>query len=444
MPSVLSRLRNSVTLKLAFIAFLVLVLLIPISMIEGVIAERESTAQFARQDIMQSYGYRQLVAGPLLVLPFRYPYQDKEGTTTWHHSRLFFSPEELTVNGSLAPQWRYRGLHRLNVYTTSLTVNGSFRDVDPSKLLPRGALVAWDQAMLAVSVSDARPIKERMVLKVGDTSSAFEPGGQLIPEFTGFLVAGIPSLSPQSNDFVFDFNLSLAGSEHLSFLPIGQSTVVELNSPWPSPSFDGAYLPETHIVNEKGFQARWKVLNLGRGFPSQWRGDAVTAQTLNATAFGVRLYEPASAYQQATRAVKYAVLFVAFTFVVYFLMEIFAARLLHPFQYLLVGFANCIFYLLLVSLSEHLSFAMSYGLAAVACSVLVAGYSVSVLGSAVRAGFVLCVMTTLYSFLFVVLRAEDHSLLMGSVALFVALAIVMYTTRRIDWYGLSLGAARTS
>jgi inner membrane protein len=438
MPIPLPRLRSSVTLKLIFIGLLVLGLLIPIGMIEMLIHSRQSTAEEARQDIMQSFGRPQAIAGPLLVLPYRYPVKTKDEKTEWHRGKLFVSPERLDVSGSVAPEIRYRGLHRLPVYTASLDFAGTFGPLDPAEHMPLAAVPLWGAASLAVSVSDPRPIKARMVLALGETESEFEPGGVLVQGLPGFLLAPLPDLAADRPLPDLRFHLTLAGSDRLSFLPVGDRTRVELASTWSSPSFTGAYLPDGRTVDESGFTARWTVLALGRGFPSVWRHPAVQKAQLDAATFGVRLYEPVSVYQQAIRAVKYAVLFVAFTFVVYFLMEIFAARALHPFQYLLVGFANCLFYLLLISVSEHLSFTLSYLLSATACAVLVAGYSISVLASMARAAVVLVVMAALYSFLFVVLRSEDHALLMGALALFVALAAVMYLTRRIDWYAVSL------
>ncbi|MCP5153959.1 MAG: cell envelope integrity protein CreD [Ectothiorhodospiraceae bacterium] len=434
-------LRESVTAKLLVMGVLGVLLLLPMGLIQGLVDERQWTATRAGEEIMQAWGQQQVIAGPMLVVPYRYRVREESGEIGWRDSRLFVSPSRLAVNGTLQPEIRYRGLHQVPVYAAELGLSGRFEPVDLGSLLPTGAEAQWERAVIALGIADPRPIKEPVVLASGSAVRPFRPGGELLPGLGRFLVADLPP-PDEEGAMPFDLRLRLNGSERIAVVPMGEHTRLELAAPWPSPSFEGAYLPDARSVDADGFTARWDVLALGRGFPPAWRLGEVQPQVVLAAAYGVRLYQAAGVYQQTTRAAKYAVLFVVLTFLVYFLAEIFGGRLLHPFQYLLVGLANCVFYLLLLALSEHVDFALAYGVAACACACLVGGYSASVLGSRLRGLGVLVVLGGLYGFLFVVLRSEDTALLMGALAVFAALAVLMFVTRRVDWYALHLGHGR--
>jgi inner membrane protein len=235
--------------------------------------------------------------------------------------------------------------------------------------------------------------------------------------------------------------LALAGSDSLRLLPAGSDTEVHLSSLWTDPSFEGAYLPVERAVNEAGFEAKWKVLRLARGFPPQWKSGDVALAQLDSSLVGVRLLSPVDAYTTTDRAVKYELLFIYLTFGAMFLVEVMARRRVHPVQYALIGFALCLFYLLLLSLAEHTGFLVAYATAAVAITLLIAGYSRAVLGTRGRTAAVAALVSTLYLYLFVLLQIQDYALLVGSVGLFVALAIVMYLTRGIDWYALHPASA---
>jgi inner membrane protein len=432
--------RESVFVKLVFIAFLVLVLLVPMSLIESVIGERQELGRAASANVMSTWGGEQVVGGPLLVVPYRVPVLgDADEITGWTRSKLFVLPRRLEVRGSLAPEYRYRGIHRVAVYTARAEVSAHFAPLPVSELLPAEAVIDWRLVRVALLVSDARAITSGVRLS-GDLGTVdFVPGGVQVPGLPPMLTAAAPALEHHDGGFELGLRLDLAGSARFAVLPMGDETRVWLSAPWASPSFEGAWLPADRDVDASGFRARWKVLHLGRGFPSHWRDREVEAKRIGEAAFGVRLFQSVPVYQQATRAAKYAVLFIGLSFVAWFMLEIHCRRLLHPLQYLLVGFANCMFYLLLVALSEHIVFGMAYLLAAGASTSLIAGYSASVLASRRLAAGVGALLAGTYGFLFVVLRAEDFAMLMGALASFAVLAAIMFLTRRIDWYALSLG-----
>lgn len=216
---------------------------------------------------------------------------------------------------------------------------------------------------------------------------------------------------------------------------------MELSSPWRSPGFTGAFLPAARKIGPEGFTAAWQVPYFGRSYGQLWTDGEVSEDQLTDSAFGVSLVLPADAYQQTERAVKYAVLFILLTFGTFFLLELLSPVRLHAVQYLLVGFALCVFYVLLLALGEQLGFPLAYAIAACATAGLIAAYSRSILASRRWAAVVLAALLGLYGFLFVLLRLEDYSLMLGAVGLFAALAVLMRLTRNLDWYSLTFRPA---
>ena len=233
---------------------------------------------------------------------------------------------------------------------------------------------------------------------------------------------------------VFTLTLNIKGSETLKFLPLGDTTRASMRSSWPSPSFSGSYLPHTRQISDAGFEADWRVSSIGRPMPSHWSKSAPAADVSYSSAFGVDLYMPVSIYRLTVRAAKFGILFVGLTFVAYFMFEVIAKLRLHPLQYLMVGLANVVFYLLLLSFAEHMAFGLAYLISAAASSGLIVGYSRAVLGERQRALLVGAILALLYGFLYLTLSAENFALLAGAIGLWVALALIMYLTRRIDWH----------
>ena len=445
MLELLQRLRASVTAKLLFIGFLVLLLLIPMGMIESVIHERNGLYMAAKHDIMNAWGRGQTIGGPMLILPYRVRYTDDNGIDRMRQCFAYFLPERLEARGKLQTEMRYRGIYQVPVYTADLQVSGRFAPPDLARLGIDFADVDWDEAYIAVAVADARGIREPMKLQSDLGEVRFEPGGVKVRGFDPQVVAPIAGIAEltdsakrEAKGFPIAFDLKIKGTEKLAFLPLGDHTEVLLTSAWSSPSFYGAYLPEQRDIDAQGFSAKWKVLNLGRSYPAAWRDGEIAAGSIIASAFGVGLFIPVSTYQKSTRAAKYAVLFIGLSFLAFFMFEVFANLRLHPFQYLLVGFANCLFYLLLLSVSEHTSFALAYALSAGASTFLISGYSLSVLENRGRGLVMFALISGLYGFLYVTLRAEQYAMLIGATALFAILATIMYLTRRLDWYRVTL------
>ncbi len=430
------RLRASTSIKVFGIGFLILVLLIPMSMIKSVIYERQSMGRIATQDIQQTWGNQQLITGPILVVPYDIVWNDDDGERHIRSSRVFQLPQVFNIDANVQTEERARGKHVVPVYTTSMTFTGTLPGA--SELARDGHTMRWSDAYIAVGVSDGRAIAATPSITVSGHTLRFKPGGQNIAHLPPQIIAPISDFADAIADdasLTFSMELQVKGSELLRFLPIGDTTRVRMTSDWHSPSFIGSYLPETREVSDTGFTAEWTISSIGRSLPARWRDGTSSAKSAEQSAFGVSLYLPISIYRLTERAAKYGVLFIGLTFVAYFMFEVTGGLRLHPLQYLMVGMANALFYLLLVSFAEHLGFGVSYILSARASSGLIVGYSMAVLRTRGRSLVMLGILLLLYGFLYMTLQAEDYALLAGSLGLWVTLALVMYVTRRIDWYG---------
>jgi len=241
----------------------------------------------------------------------------------------------------------------------------------------------------------------------------------------------------KGDNFNFSFSMGLNGSVGAFFIPFGRDTEVQISSDWDSPSFQGTWLPTNRTVNSDGFKATWSVPFLSRNFPQKWLPSSSLENVIESSAFGVEMISPVDHYRMSERSVKYHILFLVLTFATLWLFEVLAKIRVHPIQYLLIGAGMCLFYLLELSLAEHLGFVQAYSLASAAVVVMVAFYSAAVLKARKRAVIVGIVVTLLYIYLYILLMIEDYALLAGSIGLFVALAAIMFLTRKVDWYSLT-------
>ncbi len=408
--------RDSVTVKLLSAGFIALLLLIPASMVRQLVQDRSGTHGEAIAEISDSWGRAQIVSGPAIVVPFR-----NEDSISY----AYFLPESLDVIGSLETETLYRGIYEAAVYTSRLEISGRFAAPDFSDWSMDDADILWEEAAVAVGITDMRGIQNQVTLEWGDISTIFGPGIQE----DAVMGAGMSAQVPIDSARAFRFSLDLKGSRSLFFVPVGKETHVSLMSPWSDPSFDGAFLPVSREVTDDGFEADWMVLDLNRPFPQAWRGRSAD---LRGSAFGVRLLMPVDHYRKTLRASTYAILVIGLTLLSIFLLEVLLQRRAHPFQYILVGLGLCMFYGLLLALSEHLSFNLSYAMAAVATTTTIAAYLRTVFQA--KSYGVGGVLLTAYAFMFVLLQLEEMALLVGMIGLFVILAATMYLTRNIQWF----------
>jgi inner membrane protein len=411
-------------------------------MIDSTIAERRQTRRQALDEVTGSFGGPQTLIGPVLSVPTVARVRDGDGRVQEIRIVRHVMPETLHVDARADIEVRRRGIFDVPLFVTGVTMEGQFRLTDALVATAAGRAVLWDEAELCVGLGDPRAIREATPVRVGDAAVAFEPG----PGACEFVASGIhaPLHGKPGDVLPFTIKLNLGGSGRLAFVPGGSATTVRVEAPWAAPSFDGAFLPRLREVRSDGFSASWRVLHLGRNFPVAFDHNEVAADRLAATAFGVSFLSPVDTYRTTERAVKYQLLFLGLTATMFLLFELLSGLRVHPVQVLLIGLALCLFYLLLLSLSEHVGFTVAYVIAGSAITVVVGGYGCFVLGRARRGAALGGVLAALYAFLFVLLNVQDYALLVGSLGLFVVLALVMLLTRRIDWYGPAEEPAATS
>ncbi len=435
--------RRSITLKLISIGILILILLIPTSMLTSLIYERQNIRDSAIEEVSSKWGNRQTFGGPVLSIPYTSTVRDAKGNSETIIRYAHFLPEQININGILSPEKRYRGIYVVVLYNSKLHVTGKFNYPDINALdIPENNYLYKD-AFISLGITDMKGINEAVNLKLNDTTYSFNPGLPTHDIFTSGISFKI-DLEKQT-EFNFEFDLNLNGSTSINFLPLGKETNVALQSNWNNPSFEGSFLPDKRAINAQGFSANWKVLQLNRNYPQQGTGSFISnngednVAGNNQVSFGVKLLLPIDEYQKTMRSVKYCVMFIIITFLTFFFVEVLNKKRIHPIQYLLVGFAVCLFYVLLLSISEHLKFDSAYLIACLSCLALITFYVKYIFKNNKLTVIFSSLLLLLYGFFYSLMQLEDYALLLGSVGLFIILTTIMYLTRKIDWYGISSG-----
>jgi len=428
-----SRLKSSIILRMFIIAGLTLLLLIPALFVESLVSERSSRRDAATLEVSQSWGGVQTLIGPILSIPFKEFSKDEKGVVSLTVRYAHFLPSTLFIRGLLNPEIRYRGIYEVALYNAQFVVEGQFASPDMNKLRISPENTLWNDAVITFGISDLKGIRDTINLRWNALRYTSEPG--VLSD--DVLAAGItfkPNLDKARSSYSFSLPLSINGSSEIRFVPVGEMTDVVLESPWGNPSFVGSFLPHTRDVKPDSFHAEWKIFNLNRNFPQAWIGSRYKVLE---SSFGTSLYLPVDEYQKTSRSVKYALLFIALTFVAFFLSELIVKTAFHPIQYTLIGFALILFYVLLLSLSEHMRFNLAYLIASIGVVLLVTVYALWISAKRQISIVVFFVLAALYAFLFVTLQLQDYALLLGSVGLFAVLSIVMYLTRSIDWFSIN-------
>jgi inner membrane protein len=435
--------KNSVLFKMFFIGVLIAVLLIPVSMTRRLITERQERRDEVTNEVSGKWGEPQIIIGPILTAPFTVYWRDPQDVLRTRTETAQFLPEVLDITAEVYPEIRSRGIFDVVVYRTEISFKGEFNDLDFDELKISRQDIIWDGSYVSVGIPDLRGIKESPAIRWNGADGMFKPG---VPD-TDIFVSGINMKVPElSKTYTgkneFEFLLTLNGSRELQFVPLGKETRVNMSSSWESPSFIGSYLPVDHKIKNTGFTANWQISYFGRSYQQFWRSSKIDYNILNdsimSSAFGVKLLLTIDHYQKTSRSVKYAILFILLTFITFFLFEVLGKLKIHPFQYLLIGLSMCVFFVLLLSLSEHISFAYSYIIAGFATISLITGYSIHILSNKKRSIIIATLLIILYVFLYILLQIEDYALLVGSVALLLVLAAVMFVTRKVDWYSIRL------
>ena len=443
--------------RAAAVAGVAVVLLIPLQLANSKIAERQARAQEVERGFAAETGGPQVVVGPLLALTCEERYIEereiKRGgkAETVAESKVracptgYFPPRTLSIAGSLPVEVRHRGIYPIRLYRAALALSGEFDWPAPSS--GSGSRVrAWKHAYVVVATSDARGIKSVSPLSWGDASLAFaSQRTEADARFALQASAGPHAATRAGHPIPFRFALELVGTTRLAVAPVGDASAIRLTSNWPHPSFSGAWVPDERRISAAGFEAVWRTTHHATGGRTSWQKQARDGglfHTPNAARVG--LYDPVNVYALAHRATEYGFLFVLFTFTGLALAEALAGVRLHAVQYLLVGSALAIFFLLLIALAEHASFRTAYIAAAAACTALLSFYLRHPLGTRLRAAAFGVLFVVLYGALYVLLSSEDYALLGGSILVFGVLAVTMILTRRLDWSALARGFREAS
>lgn len=422
-------LRNSISVKMVSIGILILILLIPSSMIQHLINERQYTSEAAVNEVSNKWGNEQVITGPLMVIPYLAVIKNEKGDYIPVKEYAYFLPDKLNIEGKIVPEKRKRGIYEIIVYNTKLNFSGNFPKPDFSSWGIANSDILWNDAFVCVGIPDLRGIKDNIVMNWNSRDITLNSGVETNTQLTSGVSALVPC-DETTGSSAFSFNINLNGSKSLKFTPLGKGNLVKLTSTWSNPSFDGAFLPDQRKVDQSGFTAEWKILDLNRNYPQKWHSGTYS---LFESQFGVNLLIPVDHYQKSLRTAKYAILTIGLTFLVFFFIELLNKKRVHPFQYLLVGLSLCLFYSLLISISEHLHFNLSYAISSVATILSVALFSKSIFKSSKTGMFIALILTILYLFIFIIIQMQDYALLMGNIGLFIVLAFIMYISRKISW-----------
>lgn len=421
---------NKVLIKLIIIAALVLGLLIPLIFINNLIQERAARQENVTEEVSNKWATQQTIAGPYLSIPYTVQLRNAEGEVYTEERFVYIMPQDLKINGELQNETRKRSLYKVNLYQASCKIEGKFTDIDWNKLNINKNHLHWNRARINIGLTDVAGLTNEVNILWGNNKLQTESYNNE----ANIATTGVNALLQTGDQYAntFSFELNFKGSTSINFVPMGNNTAVKLTSNFPHPSFSGKLLPSTPNANSsKGFDAAWKTITTQRSFPQAWAGKKVNIEQ---DAFGVRLVETANAYIKTERVVKYALLFICLTFGVFFLIETMQKLQLHPLQYILVGFAILIFYVLLLSFSEFIGFNWAYVISSIAVVILVSSYIASIVKKKKIAIGFLVGLSALYAYVYFLIQLEDMALIFGSIALFALLGLIMFLTRNINWY----------
>lgn len=433
--------KESLITRFALVALLSMLMAIPLSMVEDIVHDRSSLHRSVLNGIANTWGKQQQLSGPALLVPYTEKFitesvlTDKDGNerkvnkTHFEQRTAIVLPETLDIQSDLQGHERARNIYKALVYSADLKIKGHFKKPNIHSLSNHIDTIHWDKAWLVLGISDTRAINKVSALNWSEQAVDFEPGTKV----TGLIKQGFHAplvLNENQETFSYSLNINLNGSNGFYFEPFAKKTDVKITSDWPHPSFQGSVLPSERTITDSGFEASWSIPNLARNYPQLWTAETQVFDVHEFRA-GVNLFEPVSLYSQITRTVKYGILFIALTYITFVIFELGIKRRLHFVQYGIIGLGLSLFYLSLLALAEHISFAIAYVSAAALISVMISLYAYSAVKSASRASLVFLLLGSLYSILYSLLKLEDYALLVGTILLLLILGVLMYFTRHI-------------
>lgn len=439
--SLRTRLRSlSMGIKLVVICVLALFMTIPAFFVSDLVRERTRRASDVVKEISSHVGGQQTFLGPTLAVPYTIPPQS--ATEAVMHGIYIVFPAQASATIKTTTEERHRSLFKVPVFQADLKLDASFDLAGVAASAPQSAVLDWSRAEIIVGVSDARGALADATLGMDGNTATLTPSritedlllGQNQSErlrLIAFGAAAGPAVKPDAK-FNVTASLRFSGAQRIALLAYGKSTRLSIQGDWPNPGFDGGFLPVSRNIAASGFSAEWSVPFIARGVRAEGPADSVSG--LDSTALGVSFIEVADPYQSVSRSLKYMPLFLGLVFLSYFTFEVTTGKRVHPAQYVLVGIAQLIFYLLLLSFAERVGFDWAFLVAGSATVVLLSTNAGWVFASRVQGIRALLVFGFLYVLIYLLLRLEDNALLVGAIASFLAVASAMYLTRRIDWY----------
>lgn len=431
---------QTTTAKVTMVGLLALFLLIPLSYVQSLIAERAERKKDVVEEVTKSWGTDVHIYGPILKVPYRIytkttllnPQTNKqEISTTQTIDYTYFFPDKADFKTIIQKDSSLkRGLYNVVVFSTDIKVQGSFTNPNFKKLQIDEANVIWDQATILVKTTNLKSSKSDLNLKMNDSTYAFESKANK-DKYYDDLESDVFNLKDLKT-LSFQFQMKYNGSNSVKFVPVAKNTTVSIDSDWQNPSFEGIFSANTgsKSITKKGFHADWAVSQVNRPFSQEY---SEYVPQLNEYLFGVKLIETVDQYQQNERASKYGFLMIGLTFLIFFLIQTISKISIHIFQYGMIGLALVLFYTLLISITEHSSFSIAYAIATSSVIVMLFLYTLSILKSKKFSIFIALALAALYSFIYIIIQLENYALLVGSVGLFLILGIVMYFSRKIEW-----------
>lgn len=431
---------RSMGLKLIVICFLALLMLIPALLVVALIQDRKGREADVVKQISQDVGGQQTFLGPILAIPYSTPADLPNEPAK--HGMYFVFPKQASAMVKTTTEERRRSLFRVPVFRADLKLDSTF-DLTGVPAALSSMNLDWSRAEILVGVSDARGAQSDATLATGGKTFTLTPAESAPNLLLGsnqysqtrltLFGAHVPNLAAPNAQFSVSSTLHFSGAQRIAVLAWGKTTHVTEQGDWPNPGFDGGFLPISRTVNGSGFTAEWSVPFIARGVRAEGPADSMSG--LDATAMGVSFIEVASPYQSVNRSLKYVPLFLGLVFLSYFIFEVTTGKRIHPAQYILVGMAQIIFYLLLLSFAERIGFDLGFLIAGIASVGLLSANAGWILASR-RQGFrALVIFGFLYLLIYLLLRLEDNALLVGALASFAAVTVAMYFTRNLDWYG---------
>jgi len=422
--------KGSVIVRIIFSIGVIALLLIPLTMIQSLITERQKYRDEVVNEINKSWATSQVVAGPILTIINNRLVENQEGNKYLSRNNYHLLPENLKYEAELIPETRYRGIYDVTLYEANIRISGYF-DFNKIKMVKyEELLLNLEENYLSISISDLKGIQENLIFNWNNEKKEVNPGLITKDIFRNGFTTSV-NINKNDKKYNFDLTIKLKGSENLEFIPLGKTTEVLVKSNWNNPSFTGNFLPSSREINRDGFTAKWNINHFNREYPQEWLNNKYD---LYPSAFGVNLLVPVDEYQKTMRTSKYGIMIILLTFVSFFMIELFSKEVLHPIQYLLVGLSLVIFYSILLSLSEYLLFQYSYLTASILVVCLISVYTSNVYSNYKLGMFIGAFLILFYGFMYIILQLQDYSLLLGNIALFIVLATIMYLTRKINWY----------